>query len=49
MSGQTSASSSFLISFVNIHQKVPSQNVHAKSDQLGMFYGAKFENYYLKP
>ena len=45
---QPSASSSFLTSFVDIHQKEPSKSVATKSDHLGIFNGAKFENSSLK-
>ena len=40
----TRASSSSFTSFVDIHQKEKSQSLAVKSDKLGIFHGAKFEN-----
>ena len=42
----TSASLSFCTNFVDIYQKDLNQNLAVKSDKLGIFHGAKFENCY---
>ena len=47
MSGQTSVTKSPLTSFVDIHQKEPSQSV-AKKRSVGHIPVAKFENCFLK-